>query len=61
MLSPAFDGGGQLANWTGYTDENEKPPLVFESISEEAESLVLVLDDPDAQPVAEHAWDHWLV
>lgn len=61
LESPAFDDGGSLPDYTGYVNENENPPLSIGGVSEECESLVLVMDHPDAAPIAGHVWDHWLV
>lgn len=61
VYSPAFDDGEQMPDWVGYVNENENPELVIENVPADAESLVVVMDDPDAQPVAGHTWDHWLV
>ena len=58
--SPAFDDGTQMPDSVGYVNENDNPELVVENVPDGAESLVLVVDDPDAQPVAGHTWDHWL-
>ena len=38
--------------------EDVNPPLSVESVPEETESLVLIVDDPDA-PMG--MWDHWVV
>lgn len=61
LESPAFDDGTQLPDSTGYVNENDNPPLEIDGVPDDAESLVLVCDDPDAAPVAGHTWDHWLV
>lgn len=61
LTSPDFDDGEQLPNWTGYANENENPQLEISSIPDDAESLVIILDDPDAEPVMGHVFDHWLV
>lgn len=45
----------------GYTAQNVNPPLKIEEIPPEAESLVLIMDDPDAFKPPEQAWDHWIV
>ncbi len=59
LSSPDFEDGEQMPDWTGYANENENPELEISDVPSEAESLVLVVDDPDAQPVAGHTWDHW--
>ncbi len=59
--STAFDDGEQMPDSVGYVNENDNPELEISGVPEEAESLVLVVDDPEAQPVAGHTWDHWLV
>lgn len=61
LTSPAFDDGEQMPDSTGYVNENANPQLEISGIPDDAETLVLVLDDPDAQSVAGHTWDHWLV
>ena len=59
--SPAFDPDTQMPDSVGYVNENANPELEISGVPDDAESLVLVVDDPDAQPVAGHTWDHWLV
>lgn len=61
LSSPDFEDGEQLPNWTGYANENDNPVLEIGGVPQDAESLVLIVDDPDAQPVAGHTWNHWLV
>ncbi|MEF8841279.1 MAG: YbhB/YbcL family Raf kinase inhibitor-like protein [Haloarculaceae archaeon] len=60
LTSPAFDDGEQMPDSTGYVNENANPQLEISGVPDDAEALVLVLDDPDARPVAGHTWDHWL-
>lgn len=61
LSSPAFDDGGQLPDYVGFENENENPELVVDGVPENAESLVLVVDDPDAHPVTGHVFTHWTV
>jgi len=61
VSSPDFDDGERLSDPTGYANENLSPRLEVDGVPDDAETLVLVLDDPDAQPVGGHTWDHWLV
>lgn len=59
LSSPAFEDGEQMPDSVGYVNENANPELEISGVPDDAESLVLVMDDPDAQPVADHTWDHW--
>ncbi|RLC37938.1 YbhB/YbcL family Raf kinase inhibitor-like protein [candidate division Kazan bacterium] len=58
LASPAFTEGGSIpAKYTG-EGENINPPLKISGVPENARSLVLIMDDPDA-PMG--VWDHWIV
>lgn len=61
LSSPDFDDGERMPDFTGYVNDNENPELTISGVPDDAESLVLVFDDPEAQPVAGHTWDHWFV
>lgn len=61
LSSPEFDEGGKIPEKYGYMGENVNPPFKVEEIPEEAESLSLVFQDPDAQEMAGKTWLHWLV
>lgn len=61
LKSPAFSDGGSIPDKFGYTAENVNPPLKIEGIPPEAESLVLIMDDPDAFKEPGKAWDHWII
>jgi Raf kinase inhibitor-like YbhB/YbcL family protein len=61
LTSPDFDDGERMPDYVGYANENENPPLHIENVPEDAGSLVVVMDDPSAQEVAGHTWDHWMV
>ncbi|PIZ95098.1 MAG: YbhB/YbcL family Raf kinase inhibitor-like protein [Candidatus Magasanikbacteria bacterium CG_4_10_14_0_2_um_filter_37_12] len=37
------------------------PPLQISDIPPNAESLVLIMDDPDAMKPAGKVWDHWVI
>ncbi len=60
VTSPAFDDGERIPDKYGYTQENVNPPLHIEGVPEQAESLVLIMDDPDAIEPAGKIWDHWV-
>ncbi|MFL5730480.1 MAG: YbhB/YbcL family Raf kinase inhibitor-like protein [Cytophagaceae bacterium] len=58
LTSPAFRNGERVP--TKYTCEgpNISPPLRFIHVPDEAKSLVLIVEDPDAKA---KPWVHWLV
>ena len=58
VFSSAFESNGTIPRKYTCNGENINPPLEFEGIPEEAESLVLILDDPDA-PMK--TFTHWIV
>lgn len=59
LSSPDFEDGEGMPDWTGYANANENPELEIGGVPDGSESLVLVVDDPDAKPVAGHTWNHW--
>lgn len=59
--SPAFADGDSIPRRFGYHAENVNPPLTITDAPEATRSLAIVVDDPDAEPVAGHVWDHWIV
>lgn len=61
LISPKFEDGGEIPEKYGYTKQNVNPPLRIEDVPEEAESLVLIVDDPDAVEPAGQIWDHWIM
>ncbi len=61
LTSPEFDHGEMMPERFGYTRENVNPELKIAGVPEEAESLVLIMDDPDALEPAGKVWDHWVV
>ncbi|MFB6128601.1 MAG: YbhB/YbcL family Raf kinase inhibitor-like protein [Halorhabdus sp.] len=61
LTSPAFDDGEPIPREYGYTERNVNPPLVVEGVPEDAASIAIVMDDPDALEPAGKIWDHWVV
>jgi Raf kinase inhibitor-like YbhB/YbcL family protein len=61
LTSVEFGDGGPIPRRYGYEEENVNPPLVVEGVPKDAESLALVVDDPDAVEPAGKVWDHWTV
>lgn len=58
ISSPAFDNNEKIPKRFTCDGENISPKLLIEDVPKEAESLVLIMDDPDAPP---GEWIHWLV
>ena len=61
LTSSAFEDGGEMPRECGYKNENEQPPLAIRGIPDEAESLALIMDDPDAMGAVGKVWVHWVV
>jgi Raf kinase inhibitor-like YbhB/YbcL family protein len=55
--SPAFDNGSAIPVKYTAQGDNINPPLRFQGVSEETQSLVIVVDDP-MFPVT---WNHWVI
>ena len=58
ITSPEFENNGMIPAKYTADGENINPELNIEGIPAEAQSLVLICDDPDA-PVG--TWTHWVV
>lgn len=56
--SPEFKNGDKIPSRFTCDGEGINPSLVFSDVPEEAKSLVLLMDDPDAPS---GIWDHWVV
>lgn len=58
VFSSAFASNGSIPGKYTCDGENVNPPMEFEGIPEKAESLVLIVDDPDAPT---KTFTHWIV
>jgi len=58
VTSSAFDHKKMIPRKHTCDGEDINPALTIENIPEQAKSLVLIVDDPDA-PMG--TWDHWIV
>lgn len=58
LTSAAFDDGGDIPAKYTCDGDDISPPLKIDDVPDEARSLALVMDDPDA-PMG--TFDHWVV
>lgn len=59
ISSPEFEDGERMPERHGYTRENVNTELEIEDVPGDAESLALIMDDPDAKEPAGKIWLHW--
>lgn len=58
ISSPAFVHQQKIPSQYTCSGDNISPPLQFGNVPQEAKSLVLIVDDPDAPS---GTWAHWVV
>jgi len=58
LTSSAFAHGGEIPSIHTCEGKDVSPPLRWDDIPPLAESLVLLMDDPDAPGTG---WDHWVL
>ena len=61
LASSAFLDGQAIDKKYTCDGDNVNPPLSISDIPDEAKSLVIIMDDPDALIPAGRVWDHWIV
>ena len=63
LKSNAFVDGGEIGRKYSCEGEDVSPDLFWEGLPEGTQSLVLIVDDPDApDPAAPRmVWDHWIL
>ena len=63
LTSPAFADGAPIPKLYTCEGEDVSPPLAWSGVPNRTQSLVLIVDDPDApDPAAPRmTWVHWLV
>jgi len=64
IISTAFNDGEIIPKKYGCKyngGDNISIPLKFSNIPNEAKSLALIIDDPDAKSVAGKIWVHWII
>jgi len=61
LESSAFLDGEEIPRKYGYKNGNIRPQLTINGITSNTQSLVIVMDDPDAQAVVGKIWVHWVI
>ena len=64
ITSPDFNDGEEIPKIFGYKQheyEHESPHIRFKSVPNEAKTLALIMDDPDAMAAVGKVWVHWLL
>jgi Raf kinase inhibitor-like YbhB/YbcL family protein len=61
LTSSAFQSEQPIPSRHACHGEDLSPPLAWKGVPEGTQSLVLIMDDPDAVAVAGYVWDHWLL
>jgi hypothetical protein len=61
ITSTDFKEGEEIPKKFGYKFENKQPNIEVNNIPENASSIALIMDDPDAMAAVGKIWVHWLV
>ena len=61
LQSSAFQNGKEIPKKHGYKNGNLSPALSISGTPSDTTSLVLIMDDPDAQAVVGKVWVHWII
>ena len=61
LSSSAFENQSSIPVKYGYKKGNTSPPLTISGIPDNAKSLALIMDDPDAMGAVGKIWVHWLM
>ncbi|PCJ66719.1 MAG: YbhB/YbcL family Raf kinase inhibitor-like protein [Bacteroidetes bacterium] len=59
--TPAFDDGDTIPVKYSCDGANVNPKLVWSGAPDSTKSIAIIIDDPDAVPVAGYVWNHWLL
>ena len=61
LESTAFSDEEEIPRKYGYKNGNVSPPLKISGVHPETKSLVIIMDDPDAQAAVGKLWVHWVI
>jgi Raf kinase inhibitor-like YbhB/YbcL family protein len=57
----AFADGGVIPEKYSCDGTDVSPALTWSGMPDSTKSIAIIVDDPDAVPVAGYVWDHWLI
>ena len=60
IISQDFKEGEEIPKNCGYEHGNKRPVFELDAIPGNAETLALIMDDPDAMAAVGKVWDHYL-
>ena len=60
IISRDFKEGEEIPKNCGYEHGNKRPVFELDAIPGNAETLALIMDDPDAMDAVGKVWVHWL-
>ena len=61
LQSSVFSNEEEIPRKYGYKNDNVNPPLEINGVPKDAQSLALIMDDPDAQAAVGKVWVHWVL
>src|SRR3989338_6648150 len=61
LTSPVFEHNGNIPSKHTCYGDDISPALRISGVPSGTKTLALIMDDPDAQPVAGKTWDHWII
>ena len=60
ISSPDFKEGEEIPKKFGYKFENKQPSIIADNVPQNASTIALIMDDPDAVAAVGKVWVHWL-
>jgi Raf kinase inhibitor-like YbhB/YbcL family protein len=60
ISSPDFKEGEEIPKKFGYKFENKQPSIIVDNVPQNASTIALIMDDPDAVAAVGKVWVHWL-
>ena len=61
ITSSDFKEGEEIPKKFGYKFENKQPNIELNNVPENALTIALIMDDPDAMAAVGKIWVHWLL